>query len=299
MGVFFSRSKAPGVPLDMENPEPTPEEQKVWSEVDVVLRQTGTMLQKIEEYKGCRELARKAMQSPTKENELEAFEGLLVSVDEISSFYNHSKAIEKVLPALLTVLRPHPDGKSTMSERQACSKQLALIFSFALRFDQIRMARPNLSNDFSYYRRLLPKFRKHPDIKIKDDDASGMALFTAEHIPIMNGLKNAAGRLAETDPHSTEVLSTLANSCMKLVKTRKYNSDVNELLSQAMTGAIVLYDMVDPNGAFSKKSPIAVKDCIMLLKKEFPTTGGPLLNAIQYSTKTFKNAPSSIKDLFD
>jgi hypothetical protein len=48
---------------------------------------------------------------------------------------------------------------------QALAKQLADVFDFTLRFDQTRMKRPQLSNDFSYYRRLLPKHSQHANIK--------------------------------------------------------------------------------------------------------------------------------------
>lgn len=47
---------------------------------------------------------------------------------------------------------------------QALAKQLALIFDLALQFDWLRMNRPHLANDFSFYRRLLPKFSKHPKV---------------------------------------------------------------------------------------------------------------------------------------
>lgn len=75
--------------------------------------------------------------------------------------------------------------------------RLSDIFDFTLRFDALRMERPFLPNDFSYYRRLLPKFNKHPGVKIKDDEASGMALFTAEHIPMMTTLARACNMWSE------------------------------------------------------------------------------------------------------
>lgn len=46
------------------------------------------------EYRGCQDLARKAMQSPTPENEQLAFEGLLQSVDSVAMFYNYAKVRE-------------------------------------------------------------------------------------------------------------------------------------------------------------------------------------------------------------
>jgi len=165
------------------------------------------------------------------------------------------------------------------------------------------MMRPNLSNDFSYYRRLLPKFSKHPDVKVKDDDASGMALFTAEHIPMMSTLAKATKAHCETaDAHAVELLlSTLANSCMRMVRMKKFSAlETNWLCLRAMTGAIVLYDHLTSN-AFSKKSPIMIRECITLLRRDYmgQKEVEGLLNSIQYSTVSFKTAPSSVQELLD
>ncbi len=75
------------------------------------------------------------------------------------------------------------------------------------------------------------------------------------------------------------------------------SAETNLFLARALVGAIVLFDHVDPNGAFSKKSPIPIKDVVKLLKATFPQEQA-LLSAIQYSTKTFKTAPSGVAELF-
>jgi hypothetical protein len=52
---------------------------------------------------------------------------------------------------------------------------------------------------------------------------------------------------------------------------------------RAMTGAIILYDHIADLGAFHKKSPIRVRDCITLLKThELKPTG--LVNALRFTT---------------
>jgi hypothetical protein len=200
--------------IDFENPKPTDGEMKVYRAVDGVFRESKRVQQLIEDYKGCRELARKAMSTPTKENELAAFEGLLGAVDSIATFFNYTNELARVVPDLMTELCRAP-----LSDQQALATQLAHIFQFALVFDQTRMMRPNLSNDFSYYRRLLPKFSKHPDLKVKDDDASGMALFTAEHIPMISALTKALDGIASEEIQL--LLASFANSCLRMLKQKK------------------------------------------------------------------------------
>eukprot|EP00457_Paulinella_chromatophora_P008564 gb/GEZN01008603.1/.p1 GENE.gb/GEZN01008603.1/~~gb/GEZN01008603.1/.p1 ORF type:complete len:306 (-),score=30.33 gb/GEZN01008603.1/:408-1325(-) len=259
-----------------------------------------SMLQLIEDYKGCRELARVAMTTPTRENEIAAFEGLLGAVESIRSFFTYSSNLTEVFPELLVCLCENP-----LNENPALATQLAKLFDFALQFDQTRMMRPNLSNDFSYYRRLLPKFSKHPKVTVKDDEASGMALFTAEHIPMLSSMTKAADRAekklqgAETQGALQHMLATLANSCKTMLVSKKYSDPRSALLcARAMTGSLVLFDLVGPQSAFSKRSQVATRDCILALKTDFPKEFG-LINAIKYSTKTFSEAPSSIQDLFD
>jgi len=285
--------------------KPEPSDEKVYSRVAELVERCPTVLSAIEEYKGCQELARKAMSEPSHENEQEAFEGLLGAVDSIATFYGFCKELETVFPELLTAIaqaRPEatgPDGKTPFIP-DALALQLAQILSFGLEFDRVRMMRPNLSNDFSYYRRLLPKFNKHPDIRIKDDEASGMALFTAEHIPITNTLCKAAARAQETNNHVTTVLSVLANSCNKALRTKKFACDQNlvDMCGRAMACAIVIFDNVDAVSVFSKKSPVQVKSCIQTLKRDFAKDQS-LINTIHYSTKRFNMAPQNIQDMFD
>lgn len=78
------------------------------------------------EYRGCKDLAQKAMRSPTPENEAAAFEGLLNAVDSVALFYNYAKELERVMPELLTTLtKDGADCKSSLSDQQALAKQLA------------------------------------------------------------------------------------------------------------------------------------------------------------------------------
>lgn len=291
-----------GIDIDLEDPKPNSEEAKVYNSVNEVLERRARITSIIEEYKGCQELARAAMSSPSHETEKAAFEGLLVAVDSISEFFAYSKQLEKTLPSLLLKLAETVNNDRSycnLNQMQALTKQLADIFDFALNFDRIRMLRPNLSNDFSYYRRLLPKFNKHPGIKVKDDEASGMALFTAEHIPMTSCLSKAGQKAQESNDAVSIVLATMANSCLFMIKKKALSKPESLLFcARAMTGAVVIFDHIDPQGAFHRRTPLSIKPIILCLKKDFPNELS-LLNAIRYSTKTFRDAPDAIQLLFD
>jgi len=308
MGLCQCSKSVQGIEIDFNNPEPQQHEKKTYDEVDDLLRRKGSVLKAIEEYKGCQELARAAMSKPSDETEMAAFDGLLKAVDSIQEFYQFSRDMEKIYPKLMTKLAESvklPEKICALNDQPGLTMQLATIFDFTLSFDRVRMLRPNLSNDFSYYRRLLPKFNKHSGIKVKDDEASGMALFTAEHIPMTTCLAKAGAKAQElliiSDGKAAEgkigyVLSTMANSCMLML--RKGNVQNNMFVARAMTGAVVIFDHVDHAGAFHRRTPIAIKAIINILKKDYSTEPS-LLNAIRYSTKNFRDAPEAIQALFD
>jgi CYRIA/CYRIB Rac1 binding domain len=114
-------------------------------------------------------------------------------------------------------------------------------------------------------------------------------------------MAQASGKALERNAYVTQALALMANSCMMMIKSNKFDDQkINLLCARAMTGAIVLFDHTDPLGVFRKKSPIATKECIVLLQSNFPGEVA-LQNSIQFSTKTFRDdtTPSSISNLFD
>lgn len=303
MGGFFSALLGGDYPedifIDFENPQPSSEEQKLYGEMQQLIEDGEALIQEISDYKGCGALQRQAMQQKTQEAELECFEALLISVNKVHSFYTFARRLEEGFPRLLSsVCTVNQEGKETIADKQALAYQVGAIFNFVLRFDQLRMMTPDLSNDFSYYRRLLSKHSNHPDIVVDSDMCSGMGMFTAEHIPMLSSIQKAGLSVVQRNEQVELALALMANSCRSMIVSRSFsNPDTNLFCARAMTGAIVLYDLITTFGVFHKKSPVQVKNCIVLLKTEFADEHG-LLNAIHYSTKTFRQAPSNIQSLF-
>jgi hypothetical protein len=305
----LSERPAEEIFIDLENAHPTNAEIPLFSRVESVLSQGQEAYDRLLSYQGCTEIAGKALSNPSIENERNAFRSLLENVEKIAFFFQFSRAIETIVPDLLLTLSvPPEDMKNSLQTQQALAKQFADLLNLALKFDEIRMQRPFLSNDFSYYRRFLPKFASSSSndsngddfqIHIKEEEASGMALFTAEYQPIMTAMTKAVHSACDRNEHVIQALAVMANVCMSMMKNKKFASAQTQLFcARAMVGAIVLYDHVDSNGAFTKRSPIHVKSAVILLKKEFPQSCQPMLNALQYSTRHFKDASATTQELF-
>lgn len=258
------------------------------------------MLQLIDDYKGCRELVRVAMSTPSPQNEAAAFTGLLLSVDSISAFFEFARELESGLGTIFSALDPLASAGQELTplrSKPAVAKQLAQALAFALQFDALRMMRPILSNDFSYYRRLLPKNGDHPDLKVRDDDASSMAMFTAEHIPMLSTLTKAGERF-ENSRGLNMLLASLANSCAATLRQNNPSpSELKMLYMRAMTGCIVLYDRINKN-VFQRASGIDMRGCVNTLLRHEPRAEiEPLLSAIKYSTLSYHEASASLQTL--
>jgi len=311
MGIFFGSPKIEGVDIDLDAVAPTEGEEKMHGVVAAVLDKRLDIITEISDYKGCGHLAKAAMGkvgagSKTAEDDQSAektcFEALLQAVKKVVTFYQYSQELGTVFPTLLEHLSQGTEGSKVagLDKQQALAIQLGQLLDFALGFDGLRMMRPELSNDFSYYRRLLPKYSTtHPDVEVKEDEASSMALFTAEPTPMTNVLIKTTLKIKETNPGVVMVLATMANSCMLMLKQKRFDNPETVLFcTRAMTGAFVLFDHVDELGAFAKKSIVDAKQTINLLQKDFPQEIS-LQNSIRYSTKNFSTAPDNVQALFD
>mmetsp|Transcript_8076 Transcript_8076/g.15810 ORF Transcript_8076/g.15810 Transcript_8076/m.15810 type:complete len:304 (-) Transcript_8076:93-1004(-) len=296
---LFSKKPACDIYVDIENAKPSEREEKTYGEVKEVLVDNEKVMKLIVDYKGCQKLCQQAMQEPSPETERAAFEGLLKTIDSIQKIHLHSKALGDAAKLLLQALG-RDDTKQTLEDQQALVKQFGDMLVFVVDFDQKRLECPQLSNDFAFYRRLLPKFPKHPDLKVKAEEASSMALFTAKSFPMISALSSATSECMDSNDQVLPMIGTMANACYNMLSKKSFEKgETNLFLAKAMTGAIVLYDNVSDSGVFVRSSHVQIKDAIKLLKKDF-SDSPYLLNAIRYFTKHFRNdCPSNIQALFD
>jgi hypothetical protein len=167
MGVLFSafgsQVDVSDVFVDFKGVDPSSEEKEMFDQVTLLLDEGSSVLKQLEAYQDCGAVIRKALSSPTPDNEKDAFSAVRVNVDLINGFYKFSKKMERNFPALLRSLATD-DEKSTIQQRQAVCKKIADLFDFILKFDEVKMLRPGLQNDFSFYRRALGKHASDPTL---------------------------------------------------------------------------------------------------------------------------------------
>jgi len=309
--VFNNTPGSIDIFLDLENAKPSSdEERQIYDTVAAVLNKAPSILEKLQNYSGCEESIRKAITTPGAETEDLAWNAVVPAVEQLKEFYDFSLELESCFPKLLIALCK-TDPKHNIASQQALAKQLADVFDFVLRFDDLKMVNPAIQNDFSYYRRTLNRkkiTKTDNNITIRDELANRMSLFFAYPTPMMNVVNETTVKFLAQDSsvprdNVTTALATMANVCQEMMVLKKFGSNdhTNLFCLRAMTGSIILFDHLHAQGAFSKKSPINIKGCITVLKNFQGGQTDGLLNALRFTTIHLNDpdTPGAIKQLLE
>jgi len=302
--------------LDLANAKPTDDEKPIYDNVAAVLSKGPSILSKLQNYTGCEDFIRKAITTPGSETEEAAWQAVVPAVEQLKEFYDFSLELDSCFPKLLVALcKTNP--KESIAGQQALAKQLADVFDFVLRFDDLKMVNPAIQNDFSYYRRTLNRkkiTKTDANITIRDELANRMSLFFAYPTPMMNVVNETTVKFLSQDSsvprdNVTMALATMANVCCEMIFQKKFDTDqINMFCLRAMTGSIILFDHLHASGAFGKKTLINIKGCITALKNYGSAGGGGgsghtdgLLNALRFTTIHLNDpdTPAAIKQLLE
>jgi len=314
MGVFLSYlsggKESIDIFLDLENAKPGDQERGVYDEVQTVLARSAQLLQDLKTYKGCEAVIREAMSSPNPQTEEAAWNAVLPAVEQLKTFYDFSNDLQVIFPKLLNSLCKD-DVRDALLHQQALAKQVADVLDFVLLFDNLKMMNPAIQNDFSYYRRSLNRLKmtkQDTKLTIRDELANKMSLFFAYPTPMMNVINDATSKFMNEHQNLkdnvTNGLGMMANVCQEMIEKKKFESEsTNMFCLRAMVGCIILYDHLSPLGAFHKKTPLRIKECITSLRSFKPSTGSTdgLLNALRFTTTHLNDpdTPSNIKSLLE
>jgi len=199
------------------------------------------------------------------------------------------------------------DPKQSIINFQALVKQVADVFDFILRFDDLKMVNPAIQNDFCYYRRTINRKkipRTDTNITIIENR---MSLFFAYPTPMMNVVNETTVKFLSQDSsiprdNVTTALATMANICQDMIVKKQFTQDsTNMFVLRAMTGCVILFDHLHLPGAFSKRSPINIRGAITALKGYQSGSTDGLLNALRFTTIHLNDpeTPASIRQLLE
>ncbi|XP_053596824.1 CYFIP-related Rac1 interactor B [Microplitis demolitor] len=298
--------------LDFENAQPSENERDTFEAVQRVLKNSESILEEIQCYKGAGKEIREAISVPTQECQRKAYLTVVPLVAKLKRFYEFSLELERVVPEILGQLcSGNLSPMQHLETQQALVKQFAEILEFVFKFDEHKMKTPAIQNDFSYYRRTLTKAKDNPEneLIVGNELANRMSLFYAHATPMLHVLSHATITFLmerEDIPREniTETLGTMAKVCLRMLENSnllaQFQREETQLfVLRVMVGLVILYDHVHPQGVFFKGSNVDVKGCVKLLKDQPSCKSEGLLNALKYTTKHLneENTPKNIKNL--
>ncbi|KAI1321433.1 Protein fam49a [Mortierella claussenii] len=319
MGNFLSQfnelinkdadSKVPDVQLDFEDSSMTEEDLESYSNVLHMLEPTADLLELLRTYEGCGDYIRQAIGTPGPEAEAEAWNHVRPAVAKLKMFYKYSTSIESYLPQILQTLCIG-DVNKNLERHQALARILCQLLDFVFEFDSLKMKTPQIQNDFSYYRRCLSRGKLSNEVDLKsamneDELANHVSMFYAYPTPMLKTVTEVTTQFVakhRVGRSVSECLSTLAGVCYHSVSNKKkpQRPETTAFCLRVMVISIIIYDHIDQQGAFSKSSPINIKNSVKVIQSYGNANDTPnLISALRYNTKHLNDAstPKAVKSL--
>ncbi|KAG0241514.1 Protein fam49a [Actinomortierella wolfii] len=288
----------------------TEEESQSYSTVLHMLEPTTDLLELLRTYEGCGEYIRQAIGSPCAETEADAWDHVRPAVAKLKMFYRYSTTIENCLPQILETLCIG-DVNENLENHKALARILCQLLDFVFEFDSLKMKTPQIQNDFSYYRRCLSRGKLSNEVDLRsamneDELANQVSMFYAYPTPMLKTVTDVTTQFVaqhKVGRSVSECLATLASVCYNTVsnsKKRPQRPETTAFCLRVMVIAIIIYDHIDPAGAFGKSSPINIKSSVKAIHSHGNSTDTPnLISALRYNTKHLNDAstPKAVKSL--
>lgn len=256
---FVSQVDVSHIDIDFHNPPSSPAQASLSNEAEELLTLGWAILARLEAYQDVSAAIKPALADASLEPV--AFKAVQVNIEHTYAFYTHALAISELFPRILASLAASDDETTSITDQQVIAKRLAELLDFVLRFDELKMNRPGLTNDFAFYKRSLAKHREEA-VGVTEENAAMVSMFLAQSAPMMSYCITSVSDLmkeSELVGKIPRVIATIANVCHHLVNTDRFEDrDTVMLCLRAMVGSIIIFDYVTEEGAFVKRSGINV-----------------------------------------
>ncbi|CAM9142081.1 unnamed protein product [Ectocarpus sp. 13 AM-2016] len=154
----------------------------------LVVERCSDAIQLVQQYEGCSALIRQQSMSAPEDTELQSAvtKALLPNIQKIKTFFDLARDVEQLTPALLRRLA----GLGSIVEAPLLACMLTELLQAVLEWDQLKMMRPQIQNDFATYRRYFSRLKREQEagllseLPVADTDANVISMFIAEAIAL-------------------------------------------------------------------------------------------------------------------
>jgi len=286
--------------FDLDSPPVTDEETQLHAEIEALLAQQADILDQLSSYQGCAEYIKLAVRTPSTENDVAAWNAVVPAVNMLKHFFDYYAAFKDGLMKLL-VFVCKGDPAVVLPAHLATARQLIQMFDFIIRFDELKMSKASIQNDFSFYRRSMNRMKRgNVDLNVSqppvnDEVANRMSLFFAYPNPFTKALIDEFGKPTAgiTNESLQRTFSVVAKATRSIIL---HKDDKDMMYYRALVASMMFYDYTSAQGVFVNRSGIDAASSITCLKK---LESVDLLNTIRYGSRTFNSdsTPKKIKDM--
>jgi len=281
--------------------------QDQYREILSKLGESQKLISQLNGYKTSQDRIREAMKNNSAENKRLAFASTLENVKRIKVCYKYCtedlvKLFQDLRERIREVEEEKLEDKAQLYKKQeAWAKELARLISFVVEWDQGKMQKPSMLNDFSYYKRNLPQQAANFELAADTEEslASNISFWLADSMPMCKTLGDSLKA-----KESLKLLKDISALCYHLVESKKFagskTAHSNEVLClRCAVGCIVLYDRASGgHGAFGSKTFRTKKICEVLSKyqtqnNEMKDLCLGLKSVIRYGSMSFREHASA------
>lgn len=270
--------------------------------MDELLLRSNNALKKLSTYKGCSSIIQQTLKDYQNSALLQqSFETISPNIETISEFYH---ICAEIVQALVIITKALKGDFQVFQQNANLSKLLGRLLLFCFEFDQAKMNRPELQNDFSFYRRCLTSPHIEPLHKpVTADLAPEISMWIAESLPMFAAItpKSVHGQLQYAIPlQNTTVLATFANICCGMAQ-RLRGGATSPIVLKMLVAATIAYDRTSEKGAFYSRSPLKLSRAVAVIAKYGGSDRGLLQASLKFSTLHFNDSDTSnaIKNALD
>ncbi|PVU90027.1 hypothetical protein BB561_005052 [Smittium simulii] len=270
----------PGAALNLEDPVSGLEDSALLRDMDDFVKRGRSLLAQLQNYKGSSEAIRKAITSPTPENEQAAYTSLSPMISLLRDSYVLSSEIESQIPNIIDALLKADNSSVDHS-------------SAAILFAQIM--------DYTFQRIIhrIKNINENDPNHISSETTNQMSLFYAYHNPMIKTIIDKVLRTVDSSNKSKflkqlSMLSSGAYTSGAVSASNKY------LYARILMTCAILYDWISDTGVFISKSQIPILEVVSFIRKNVTEAHEAYLVSIQLGCKHFndKETPNPVKKAF-
>ncbi|KAJ1450757.1 hypothetical protein M885DRAFT_531405 [Pelagophyceae sp. CCMP2097] len=181
------------------------------------------------------------------------------------------------------------------------TRALAAAMAFVLQFDAVKMATPEVQNDFAFVKRSRDKHTAAVEAMIPGDKSEPVRLFIAQSAPFLNTVASCFKSDGDEDRALVRALGCLSAMCCSVLADKGLSAHRAALCCQVMTSSFVIHDRAsqDKGGSFGAASPISAKKAVYTIRKRGGDASTQLLSTIRYCSLHYDKASSAVQSIVE